>query len=269
MELTVLGSGGGRFATITQRRMTGGLRIDKIDGKNIHIDPGPGALVRTYQFGLNPLKLDAVLVSHSHTDHYNDAEVLIEAMTHGMTRNKGAVFGSKSVIEGYKQFGPCISKYHLKRPEVSVLDVNDTAKLGNIKITATKTIHGDPKAVGFNLKLEDFSISYTCDTEYFKDLHEYHQGADILIASVIRPRNERIRGHMCTEDFIKLVNEVSPKLAMMTHLGMKMVFNDAKKEANIVTETTGVKTFAAHDGMKIDLEPFVLKQKTLNDFSKK
>ncbi|MGZ7095995.1 MAG: MBL fold metallo-hydrolase, partial [Methanobacterium sp.] len=106
MELTVLGSGGGRFATITQRRMTGGLRIDGIDGKNIHIDPGPGALVRTYQFGLNPLKLDAVLVSHSHTDHYNDAEVLIEAMTRGMTRNKGAVFGSKSVIEGYKQFGP-------------------------------------------------------------------------------------------------------------------------------------------------------------------
>ncbi|MDP3035798.1 MAG: MBL fold metallo-hydrolase, partial [Methanobacteriaceae archaeon] len=45
------------FATITQKRMTGGFRIDDIDGKNIHIDPGPGALVRSYQFGLDPLKL--------------------------------------------------------------------------------------------------------------------------------------------------------------------------------------------------------------------
>ena len=81
MKLTFLGSGGGRFATITQKRMTGGFRIDDIDGMNIHVDPGPGALVRTYQFGLSPLKLNGVFVSHSHTDHYTDAEVLIEAMT--------------------------------------------------------------------------------------------------------------------------------------------------------------------------------------------
>ena len=256
------------FATITQRRMTGGLRIDGIDGKNIHIDPGPGALVRTYQFGLSPLKVDAVLVSHSHTDHYSDAEVMIEAMTNGMTRKKGALIGSKSVIEGYKQFGPCISKYHLSKPEVSVLDINDATKLGNIKITGTKTVHGDPKAVGFNFKLKDFSLSYTADTEYFEDLHKYHDGADVLIASVIRPRNEKIRGHMCTEDFIKLVDEVSPKFAMMTHLGMKMIFNSAKKEAKKVTDRTGVKTFAAYDGMKIDLKPFIQKQKTLNDYNK-
>ncbi len=255
------------FATITQRRMTGGLRIDGIDGKNIHIDPGPGALVRTYQFGLNPLKLDAVLVSHSHTDHYSDAEVLIEAMTRGMTRKKGAVIGSRSVIEGYKQFGPCISKYHLSKPNVSVLEANNTTKLGNIKIKATKTVHGDPMAVGFNLKIKDFSLSYTSDTEYFEDLHKYHAGADVLIASVIRPRNERLRGHMCTEDFIKLVNEVSPKFAIMTHLGMKIVMNDAKKEARIVEESTGVKTVAAFDGMKKDLDVFMTKQKKLNDFS--
>ena len=89
------------FATITQKRMTGGFRIDDIDGKNIHVDPGPGALVRSYQFGLNPLKLDCVMVSHSHTDHYSDAEVLLEAITRGMTRKKGTIVGSRSVIEGY------------------------------------------------------------------------------------------------------------------------------------------------------------------------
>ena len=254
------------FATITQRRMTGGFRIDGIDGKNIHIDPGPGALVRTYQFGLDPRKLNAVLVSHSHTDHYSDAEVLIEAMTRGMTQNKGHVIGSKSVIEGYKQFGPCISKYHLSRPKVSILGPDNKTNIDNIKIKGTKTIHGDPTAVGFNIKFDDFAISYTADTEYYKDLHKYHAGADVLIASVIRPRNERIRGHMCTEDFIKLVSEVSPKLAIMTHLGMKMVFNDAKKEARIVKETTGVNTIAAFDGMKKDLNSFFEKQRTINDF---
>lgn len=254
------------FATITQRRMTGGLRIDGIDGKNIHIDPGPGALVRTYQFGLSPLKLDAVMVSHSHTDHYTDAEVLIEAMTRGMTRKKGTVIGSRSVIEGYKRWGPCISKYHLSKPDVSVLGINETARIGKIKIKGTKTVHGDPTAVGFNLKIKNFSLSYTTDTEYFGDLHKYHSGADILIASVIRPKGEKIRGHMSTYDFAKLVGEVSPKFAIMTHLGMKMLTNDAKKEANIVREQTGVNTVAAYDGMKVDLDTFMPKQETLDSF---
>lgn len=254
------------FATITQRRMTGGFRIDGIDGKNIHIDPGPGALVRTYQFGLNPLKLSAVMVSHSHTDHYTDAEVLIEAMTRGMTRKKGAVLGSKSVIEGYRQWGPCISNYHLSKPDVSVLGVNETARMDKIKIKGTKTIHGDPTAVGFNLKIKNFALSYTADTEYFKGLHKYHDGADVLIASVIRPRGEKIKGHMSTYDFTKLVEEVSPKLAIMTHLGMKMLINDAKKEANTVKEQTGVNTVAAYDGMKINLDMFMPKQETLDSF---
>ena len=254
------------FATITQRRMTGGLRIDGIDGKNIHIDPGPGALVRTYQFGLSPLKLDAVMVSHSHTDHYTDAEILIEAMTKGMTRKKGTVVGSKSVIEGYKQWGPCISKYHLSKPDSLVLEANETAKLGKIKIKGTKTVHGDPTAVGFNLSVKNFSISYTADTEYFEDLHKYHKGADVLIASVIRPKNEKIRGHMSAYDFAELVGEVNPKLAIMTHLGMKMTVNDAKKEADAVGEQTGVNTLAAYDGMKINLDQFMPKQETLDSF---
>ncbi len=254
------------FATITQHRMTGGFRIDGIGGKNIHIDPGPGALVRTYQFGLDPRKLNAVLVSHCHTDHYSDAEVLIEAMTQGMTQNKGSVIGSRSVIKGFKKFGPCISQYHLNRPKVAVLNPDKITKIDGIKIRGTKTIHGDPTNIGFNISFDDFIISYTSDTEYFKDLHKYHARADILIASVIRPKNERIRGHMCTEDFIKLVDEVSPELAIMTHLGMKMIFNDAKKEANIVKKSTGVNTVAAFDGMKKDLSLLMEKQKTINDF---
>jgi len=254
------------FATITQKRMTGGFRIEGIDNKNLHIDPGPGALVRTYQFGLNPIKTDAILVSHSHTDHYSDSEVMIEAMTRGVTRKKGAVFGSLSVIEGFKHWGPCISKYHLSKPEVTILGANKTRNLGNIKIKGTKTVHGDPTGVGFQLQTEDLTISYTSDTEYFEKLHDYHSGADILIASVIRPSNERIRGHMCTEDFIKLVDEVSPKFAIMTHLGMKMVMNNADGEAEIVKQKTGVNTIAASDGLKIDLDTYISKQQTLDAF---
>jgi phosphoribosyl 1,2-cyclic phosphodiesterase len=254
------------FATITQKRMTGGFRIDDMEGMNLHIDPGPGALVRSYQFGLKPLNLNVLLVSHSHTDHYTDAEVLIEAMTRGMTRKKGILVGSRSVVEGYQKWGPCISQYHLSKPQVTVLEPGKHQKIGKIKITATKTFHGDPMAIGFKFQLEDFTLSYTSDTGYFEDLHKEHQGADVLIASVIRPNAERLRGHMCSDDFEKLVKEVSPKLAIMTHLGMKIIMNKPEQEAQKITRNSGIKTIAARDGMKIDLNRFRSKQHTLDEF---
>lgn len=266
MKLTFMGSGGGRFATITQKRMTGGFRIDNIAGKNLHIDPGPGALVRTYQFGLNPMKLNGVLVSHSHTDHYTDAEVLIEAMTRGMTRKKGLLIGSKSVVEGYERWGPCISQYHRSIPDVTVLEAGESKNIDKIEITATKTKHGDPKAVGFKFELEDFTLSYTSDTGYFPDLHKEHEGADVLIASVIRPGNDRLHGHMCADDFQRLVEEISPKLGIMTHLGMKLIMNNPDQEAERIRKKTGIKIVAAWDGMKIDLDDFKPKQQTLDEF---
>lgn len=266
MKLVFLGSGGGRFATITQKRMTGGLRIEDMDGKNIHIDPGPGALVRTYQFGLSPMKVNMLLVSHSHTDHYTDSEVILEAMTRGMTRKKGTVVGSVSVIKGYDKWGPCISKYHLSKPEVVVMEAGDRKKFGRINLQATKTVHGDPKCIGFKMEYDGFTISYTSDTEYYPELHKYHEGADVLISSVIRAGSERIRGHMSANDFGALIKEVKPKLAIMTHLGMKFIMQNPESEAKRITKETGIKTLAARDGMRIDLEDYVTKQPTLDQF---
>ncbi len=257
---------GADFATITQKRMTGGFRLDDVDGKNLHIDPGPGALVRSYQFGLNPLKLDGVIITHSHTDHYTDGEVLIEAFTRGMTRKKGVVLGSLSVIDGYKQWGPCISSYHLSKPDHEIIMPDKLIKWDNLKIKGTKTIHGDPTGVGFQLKLKNMNISYTSDTEYFDKLPQYHDGADILIGSVIRPKSDRIPGHMCVDDFAKLVEEVSPKLAIMTHLGMKMIMNNPEEEAHRIHKKTGTWVMAAKDGMKIDLNEVMGSQQSLDEY---
>jgi phosphoribosyl 1,2-cyclic phosphodiesterase len=96
-ELIFLGTGGGRFATLTQKRRTAGIRIIGKD-LNLHLDPGPGALVYSISEGLDPQKLNAVFVSHCHPDHYTDAEVLIEAMTRGMTKRRGVLAAAKSVL---------------------------------------------------------------------------------------------------------------------------------------------------------------------------
>lgn len=257
MQLQFLGTGGGRFATISQKRMTGGFRIDDIGGKNIHIDPGPGALVRSHQYGLNPRKINLLLVSHSHTDHYNDAEVLIEAMTQGMTKKTGHVIGSESVIHGYEDLGPCISEYHQSKPDVTSLSAGDTIEDGDIKIRATQTHHGDPTCVGFNIQYNDFAISYTSDTEYFPELAEEHKGCDILIGNVIKEGERKIKGHLRTLDFKELIEEVQPKVAIMTHLGVNLIMNNPFQNTRNITQETGIRTIAATDGLTMNLDQHI------------
>ena len=268
MKITFLGTGGGRFSAISQRRMTGGFRIDNLNGKNYHVDPGPGALVRTYQFGFDPRNLDGVFVSHAHTDHYNDAEILIEAMTRGMTKEYGVVLGNKSVLDGYERWGPGITKYHQSNSKKYVLEPNQVENINGCSVKGTKTVHGDPEGVGFQIDYRGFKISYTSDTGYFEDLHKYHEGADILIASVLRPGNKSIRGHLCSRNFIELLKEVKPKLAIMTHFGLKMLSIDPIDEAKRITKETGVKTLAAFDGMSFEVNtqnPARIRIKTLKD----
>lgn len=257
MKLQFLGTGGGRFATISQKRMTGGFRIDGIDGKNIHIDPGPGALVRSHQYGLNPRKINLLLVSHSHTDHYNDAEVLIEAMTQGMTKKTGYVIGSESVINGHGDLGPSISPYHQTKPKVSVLKPGDEIKEGNITITGTPTHHGDPTCVGFRINYKDFNIGYTADTEYFPELSEAHKGVDVLICNVIKEGERRIKGHLRTLDFEQMIEEVQPKVAIMTHLGVNLIMNNPFQNTRAITQKTGIRTIAATDGLTMNLDQYL------------
>lgn len=253
MKITFLGSGGGRFSAISQRRMTGGFRIDNLGGKNYHIDPGPGALIRTYQFGFDPRNLSGIFVSHSHTDHYNDAEVLIEAMTKGMIKPLGTIIGSESVLDGYERWGPCISSYHQSQSDKIVLKPDEIHEVDNFTIKGTGTSHGDPTGVGFQIDYKGFKVSYTSDTGYFDELADYHEGADILIASVLRPGNKTINGHMCSRNFVDLIEKVKPKVAVMTHLGLKMISSNPVPEAKRISKRTGVKTIAAFDGLSFNV----------------
>jgi len=253
VEIIFLGTGGGRFATITQKRRTAGIRIIG-EGLNLHLDPGPGALVYSISEGLDPQKLDAVFVSHSHPDHYTDAEVLIEAMTRGMTRKRGLLAASRSVLNGSNTCEASISKYHQQMPQQKIEAVpNMKFQVANANVSVTEARHTDPDAVGFRFETLDFGdFAYTSDTEYFEGIGKYYEGVRLLILCVMRPAGKPWKGHMTTNDAIKIIEETSPEQAVLTHLGMQMIFKGPASEAKFIKEKTGVPTVAAVDGMRIN-----------------
>lgn len=251
MKITFLGTGGGRWMTITQRLHTGGFRIE--DDVNLQIDPGAGALARAVQSRINPLKTDGVLVSHCHPDHYSDTEVFIEAMTKGMTRKKGVLGASESVIHGSGDLGPAVSKYHRSKvgKEYS-LTPGDSFKIGEMGVKAIPTVHSDPYGVGFKLYTNKGLVVYTGDTEYFDGMTDHYQDASLLILNMIRPLDQRLKWHLCGDEAINILKESRPKTAIITHFGMKMV-PLFRKEAQRIESSSGVRTIAARDGMKFQL----------------
>ncbi|MGD0496363.1 MAG: MBL fold metallo-hydrolase [Candidatus Bathyarchaeia archaeon] len=248
-RIVFLGTGGGRFVTMTQRRRTAGIRIIG-EGLNLHLDPGPGALVHSIEEGFNPQRVNAVLVSHCHPDHYTDAEMLVEAMTRGMTRRRGLLAAPKSVLEGSDACEVSISKYHQQMVEQKI-EVAPGLKFafGGINILTTEARHTDPDAVGFRFETEFGVFAYTSDTEYFEGIAKYYQGVRLLALCVMRPSGKPWKGHMSTEDAIRIVDETRPEQAVLTHLGMSMLLRGPEKEARLIQEKTGVPAISAVDGM--------------------
>ena len=252
-KITFIGTGGGRFATIFQKRATGGIYIAE-KGLLMHVDPGPGALVKMYELGLDPTQTDVIFVSHAHPDHYTDAEILIEALTLGGKSKRGMLIGSESVINGINDYRP-ISYYHKKLVRsVKIAKPGDKIILRELyEMYITPALHSDPTTVGFKLMLDSGTISYTSDTQLFDELIKAHRGARLLIVCLTRPLNGKIPFHMSTEDAAELISQVKPEIAILTHMGLK-VLSDATKQANWITQKTGVPTIAAFDGMRVYME---------------
>jgi len=252
LDLIFLGTGGGRFTTITQKRRTAGIRI--LHNKtNIH--PGPGALVHSLEAGLNPQKINGLLISHSHPDHYNDAEVLIEAMTHGMTKKKGTLAAAHSVLHGNKHTEPSISKYHQQMPDqVIETKPGTTFNIRTLHFSATQAKHTDPDTVGFRIKTPTIGdAAYTSDTEYFEGIGKAYTGIRVLILCVLRPAGNPWKGHMTTDNAIKIIEETKPEMAVLTHFGIQMIMKNPNNEARLTQEKTGTPTLAATDGMHISI----------------
>lgn len=251
-RLTFLGTGGGRFATMYQARATGGIYL--ADTLRLHIDPGPSALYNMKRLSIDPIKTDGILLSHCHPDHYSDAEILTEGMSHGGIVKRGALIGSKSVILGEGEFNSPISNYHRSIcARVSAVSAGDRFRIGNMVIDATPTQHSDPYGVGFRIHTRNGIISYVSDSEITDKVIAAHRGARVLILNLTRPLCAKVPFHLCTEEAAVFAREIVPEMVILTHLGMKLLREGVDKQVKYIKENSGTRVLAGEDLMKISI----------------
>jgi len=267
-KLVFLGTGGDAIVVGKQLRSAGGL-ILQVEDNQFHIDPGPGSLARARDYGVNLRNNVAVLVSHNHMNHANDINAVINAMTLGGLDPKGVLVTNKSTSYGSDELDPYLTKYHRNLIERSlVLEAGQRVGINEVEIKGTRTEHTDPDCIGFKFQTPKFVLGYTSDTGYTIALVEDFKDVDILVLNVVHPRDTKEKHHLNIEDVLRLLPQIKPKLAILTHFGIKMEETDILNEARSIQRETQIQTIAARDGMAINPVSYSvsLRQKTLNLF---
>jgi len=265
-RILFLGTGGDIAVTSKQKRASGGIII-QVDDCQLHIDPGPGALVQAARHGINVRDHTAILVSHAHLGHCNDVNALIAAMTLNGIDKHGVLVASESFLKSgfLTEFHrDCVEKIIPAKPDKKIA-------IEDIEIRVLATEHNDADGVGFKLFTPKFLVTYTSDTQYKKELVEQYQKSDILILNHTYPFETKKPKTLCSDDVVKIITKVKPKLAILTHFGNKLMNTNPIYEAREIQKQTGVQVIAAEDGMAIDPLSYSadLKQKTLNLYKKK
>ena len=252
-----LGTAGARVMTARQLRATGGVWYS-LQGFQLLLDPGPGSLVRcaASRPRLDPLTLDALVLSHNHLDHSGDVNVMIEALTDGgFRRRHGRVFCPREALED----DPVVLRYLRGWVQEFVrLEEGGSYHLSPGLEMRTPIRHRHPaETYGLVFRTPSLTLGHIADTLYFPELEEAYAGCQVLVLHVVRLRKDekdtRDIQHLTLDDARRLITAIHPRVAILTHFGMTMHRAQPWELARQLSDETGVEVHAARDGMKFEL----------------
>jgi ribonuclease BN (tRNA processing enzyme) len=246
--ITFLGTAGARFVVTKQFLASGGAWLN-LGGTQILLDPGPGCLVQSVKKKLDALKLKAIILSHKHLDHSGDINIMIEAMTEGGRRQRGVVFAPSDALNK----DAVIFTYLRNFPEkIEILSEGGSYSVDGISFKTPVRHRHLVETYGFIFKTPRHTFCWIADTKYFPELASYYK-AELLVMNVVLVEPREPVDHLSLIEAAKLILEVKPKIAILTHFGMTIWCSHPWELAQKLSDDTGIKVIAARDGMKFDL----------------
>ncbi len=283
LELTILGSA----SPVHQPHRFGPSQVISGGGVNILVDPGWGSTLRLFQSGITPQRIDAVFVTHLHSDHTTDfADFLVMGWVGGRSVPVpvyGPV-GTARMVAGYQQALEADTQYRLAHhgdklpaigPAAEVTEITaseEPAEVARIADITVKAFHVDHRPVmpayGFRFERNGASIVISGDTNACPGLLNGSQHADILVCDSMNKRmmeqvEQRLRSigneaqaallndahsyHASVEDGAEIAQKAGVKHLVLSHLLPSIVDEQVPEFTAGLDRIFGGKITVAHD----------------------
>jgi ribonuclease BN (tRNA processing enzyme) len=247
MRLTVVGSGdafgsGGRLNTCFFLETARGTLL---------IDCGASALIGLKKHGLDPNRVDGVVLSHLHGDHFGGLPFLLLDGQFLGRRDRELVIagppGTRARLDALLEvFFPrsTLNKWRFPWHVVEIEIGRPTEVLGHA-LTTTEVVHfsGAPSTA---IVLADGQkrFAYSGDTEWVEQLVSVADGADLFIVECYGYSGE-LTGHVTWDVLKPRLPDLRARQIMLTHMNPSMLARaDEARAAGVLV---------AEDGLVIDV----------------
>ena len=182
MTVHFLGTGS---ANAGPHRTTTMLAVEH-DGRLVLVDCGGDAVQRMLACGLDPARLDALILTHEHPDHLAGYPLLVEKLWLLGRTDPIPVYGPEptlakaralfAVFDTGKWHGVPQRAFH----PVALSPGTDVLTIGTLRVTASPVDHPVP-TIGLRFEAPGRSLAYSCDTALCDAVVDLADGVDLLI----------------------------------------------------------------------------------------
>ncbi len=194
MQLTILGSG---TAIPVADRFPAGYLL-QFGAMRALVDCGPGTLRRFAATGHTLHQLDAVLLTHYHTDHCADLAALLFALRSPTFAGRAPMrlFGApglRRLVDKLTEAWPWLAPrdYELQLHEITP----GAFALGDAKVDAIPIRH-TAQSLGYRVTTAAGSIAFSGDADECDELVELARGVDLFVCDAATPDGRKLDGHL-------------------------------------------------------------------------
>ena len=215
MKIKVIGSG----AIIVPEASASALIDDRI-----LVDLGAGVFKQLIRLGCDLAKIDTVLITHLHSDHFMDVPFMMMAKGGRQATQKTRFYlpegGIKAVHEIAKYLWNPDAAEEVWWPEnIELIEYvpDGEFEAAGAKVMPIKVQHGGLKACGFIVDKDGRKVGFSGDSVMCEGVERVVQGADLSFLDASCPE-EGNTVHMGLNDIYRLCEKYPEKKIVTTHM---------------------------------------------------
>jgi ribonuclease BN (tRNA processing enzyme) len=215
MNITILGSGTG----IPSRQRCSAGYLLQTHNQLCLIDCGTGILRQLEQVGIGFNRLDALFITHTHSDHIGDLTALVHAFRiPGIERSKPFhLFGPPGFIDFFNQIVRPVSSPPTQFPFI-IEEVKKYWEMAGLSITTGYTRHSDRiQSRAYRFEEKGKSVVFSGDCDYDEEIIALAQGCDLFICDCSTLAAGKIKGHLSALEVGEVAKQAQVKQLIPTH----------------------------------------------------